>query len=346
MAGHFNIRQLADGSVVCKAHNLEQFECKMQCFKNQDHFLRGIKAARDALGQIEVPQAGFNVLSHGYDEHPAPVDMLIGNAARFIPQIDVELLGNLAATAARTNFNYDTDIPGPLAPGALVLEACEDCGLTWLRGKAGTTSIKKHPQHHSYVESEFEKHRTIVVHAHGAISGAGEAAVVGVGVCYCSAYAYGDVSETPAIGHRTVWTKDNVALAAAFRALFGVFVGVLSRLREVHKGWEERRELQQFRVVVATDSRYVVESMCMMGERWIVEESEGKVKGEAGKVVRKKKNGEEVKNSQGLIHAYNMVDWLARRGVQVQWCLVDSKANKEAESLAKKAIKECKECMK
>lgn len=341
MAGRFNIRQLNDGAIVCKAHNLSKHDCPGACFKNQDAFFRGMEAREAAVKAILFDSSLLTWKTpkqSDYEDYPTPVPVLTGNDARFIPQLDVELLGTNAAMLAQSTFNY-ANMPGPLDQGAFQTEACDDCGLTWLCGVAGRQVVHDHPHHHSYRKggNPRKNYRSIVVHTHGTVSGT---ALAGLGAFFCSDFEYGNISNIVPLEliEHPAWTKQLAELTAAYRALSSFCAFELPRIRAVHEGRPERRELQQMRIIVATDSAYLVEGMCAMKTRWTVakwRDEDGKQTGEVRKQDRKRSL---VKNSGEFFRLFQTVEGMAVLGIQVQWALVSRGMNKEAEKLANGAL--------
>ncbi len=261
---------------------------------------------------------------------PDRVFILGGRLARFMPQWDEQLLG--PANTFRLQQDY-AHPPTPSAAATLNLHQCGNCQLTWLIGENGPITASSHPSHHTYWHVYAGTRRSIIVFADGACSSNGAInACAGVGIQFMEGSKF-NVSE--AFTLQGVATNQRAELHAVARALETVRTQVMPERRTHVLNADNRcqpaafRDVVHLRLIVATDSSYVVESMCAHFEGWTVDQTSGTLKNKQGKVV---------KNSKGFLRIQREVDALSRIGVQVVYYHVCREENAAADRLARAAI--------
>lgn len=249
---------------------------------------------------------------------------------RFMPQWDSQILG----PANTYKLNQDSsNPPKPLPLSTLKLHECERCNLTWLIGELGEAAARGHPSHHTYSHIYAGTSRSLVVFVDGACSLNGSLnAKGGIGVHFGSASKY-NVSE--AFDLQGTPTNQRAELYAVARALELVRKQVMpQRKLEVEGAARDRdsdgiRDLVRTRLIITTDSSYVVEGMCSHFENWRYNEAKGALVNKKNKVVN---------NSDDFLRIKREVEDLSMIGVQVVYYLVRREENFEADQLAKAAI--------
>ena len=319
-------RELPNGDLVCYNHYLPV--CHRCCVD-----FTFMQEERDSL---ESSQEGSE--DEEEDNQPLSSDaansdrvfVLVGGVARFIPQWDQQLLG--PANTFRIQQDYDHP-PTPSAATTLNLHHCRDCQLTWLIGENGPVAAASHPSHHTYLHIYAGTSRSILVFVDGACSSNGSVnARAGVGIYFQDGSKF-NISE--AFTLQGVATNQRAELHAVARALEVVRTQVMPE-RRTHVSNAEGghqpaavRDTKRLRLIVTTDSSYVVEGMCAHFQQWTVDKTNGTIKNKRGKVV---------KNSEGFLRIKSEVEALSIVGVQVVYYHVCREENAAADGLARAAI--------
>ncbi|OAA56224.1 Ribonuclease H-like protein [Niveomyces insectorum RCEF 264] len=130
-------------------------------------------------------------------------------------------------------------------------------------------------------------------------------------------------------------TNQIAELSAAVEALRHVRTVVAPHRRDVLRAGapnnrqHEIMSARRFRLVVATDSSYLVDCLCTHMEGWTWRDTMGQYVNRAGRAI---KNGELFRTLSDEVEQLSMV------GVQVAWYLVPRRFNREADALAHAAL--------
>ncbi|EXK76742.1 hypothetical protein FOQG_18526 [Fusarium oxysporum f. sp. raphani 54005] len=222
------------------------------------------------------------------------VFVLVGSTARFIPQRDEEILG--PANTRNTLTNPEC------TPGRISLTYCGVCGVSWLVGEKGPDAAASHPSHHTLVHNYSGARRSLVV--------------------------FIDDTSRP--------TNQLAEITAAVEAMRQVRSAVVPERRILLKGSSPRttpntlRDARRFRLVLATDSSYLVDYMCEYMPQWTFDNLNR---------VYCNRRGEVIKNSEGFRILNEETELLSVVGVQVQWYHVPRDFNGEADALANAALR-------
>ncbi|TVY13740.1 Ribonuclease H1 [Lachnellula arida] len=261
------------------------------------------------------------------DDHR--VFVLVGGAARFTPQWDEQILG--PANTFRIEKDYKNP-PKPLPLSSISTYHCPTCQLTWLVGEKGEAAARSHPSHHTYSHTYAGTRRSLLVFTDGACSGNGTPnARGGLGVFFGPGSKFNFAEPLSESG---VHTSQKAELAAVARALQTIKFQVLQArhimVKNAEGGHDPRAvsDVLGLRIIVVTDSSYIVEGMCSHFSDW-TENKEGVLVNKAGKAVE---------NSKGFLRLKSEVQALSMVGVQVVYYLVSREENKEADTLAKGSI--------
>ncbi|TDZ44690.1 hypothetical protein CTRI78_v009421 [Colletotrichum trifolii] len=241
-----------------------------------------------------------------------------------MPQWDEQVLGPASAIQIRKDYNNP---PYPLTPDQLNLHYCRNCQLTWLDGNLGVPS--PHAYHSIYANTD----RTVVVFADGTCPPSTSLATIpSIGVYFGSESVY-NISKRGANDGRLP-TRQAAEIAAAAEALRKVRQTVEPVRRAMIRGMlpfaaeDCRRDMRQFRLVVATDSAYVVESMCKRIKYWT-----------AANGTYRNVNSHLITNGRGFAELTDEVAKLSMMGIQVAWYHVPPYFNQEASRLARLALR-------
>lgn len=225
------------------------------------------------------------------------------------------------------------DPPKPLPLSSVKLHQCATCNLTWLIGEIGEAAAKGHPSHHTYSHVYAGTSRSLMVFVDGSCSSNGTTdARGGIGVYFGSASKY-NISESFIL--QGTATNQRAELHAIARALEVVRKQVMPArklaIQATARGRDAEgiRDLVGTRVIITTDSSYVVEGMCSHFENWNYNTTKG---------VLVNKRGEVIKNSEGFMRIEDEVDALSMVGVQVAYYHVRCEENAEADQLARAAV--------
>ncbi|KAI1412816.1 hypothetical protein F5Y13DRAFT_162716 [Hypoxylon sp. FL1857] len=249
---------------------------------------------------------------------------------RFMPQWDEQLLG--PSNTLMIKIGYDKP-PNPLTPNELHLNYCQDCELTWLEGNAGSEAALSHPSHHTHAHVYAGTNRSLVVFIDGACPFNGQelfTTFLSIGVYFGRGSPY-NVSKCLDDVPRP--SNQKAEIAAALEAMRHVRQNIEPTRRALirntlPRGSEDhRRDIRRFRLVIATDSSYLVECLSDRISKWSL--TNGVYMNEKGRAIT---------NSEGFMRLNNEVDALSRVGIQVVWYHVPREHNQEADRLAQAAL--------
>ena len=220
----------------------------------------------------------------GLNGHKSLRYLPLPELSRYIPQYDEQILGYDEAFSIALEGTNTLISPTPFALPCIYCGACE---TTWLIGFQGRKSAEEHPSHDTlFHECSRQSRRSMLISVYGACSD--DAAPTGkssFGVFFGpgSSYNLSSIASTPSP------TKQTAEIAAAAAAVRHVRRTV-RREREkivrtrigVHSvdrwsvGWTTPRleRLQNnwvFKLIVITDSKYLVECLCRYRRGWCLE---------------------------------------------------------------------------
>ena len=240
--------------------------------------------------------------------------------SRYMPQYDEQLLGYDEAFRIAAE---DSNMPTPPTPVALPCVYCGACETTWLIGLQGRDSAEEHPSHDTlYHEDSRQSRRSMMVGVHGACSDDGAPSgrsSFGVFFGPQSSYNFSRIPNTPSP------TKETAEIAAAAAAVRHVRKVVRPRREEMVRadvgihfvdrwsiGWttprfEHHRNKWIFKLIVITDSTYLVECLCRWRRGWYVEADS----------LFGVKSGAPLLNGALLFNLLEEIDLLSRDGVDV-----------------------------
>ncbi|RDW60706.1 hypothetical protein BP6252_12089 [Coleophoma cylindrospora] len=320
------VAYLPNGKEVCFDHHLRR--CDICCLD----FAYGQSDDEDELNRIDHQEREVGFWSgdeSDEDDHPERVFVLTGGTARFMPQWDGQVLG--PGNTFQIEKDYENP-PKPLPRSDVSTCYCATCQLTWLVGETGEAAARSHPSHHSYTHIYAGTRRSLLVFTDGACSGNGTpGARGGLGIFFGPGSSF-NLAER--LANPGIQTSQKAELAAVIRALEIIRSDILPRRRIMVTGAEGGRnrdavsDAMGLRVVIATDSSYIVEGMCRHFLNW-KENEQGVLVNKAGKVVE---------NSEGFLRLKNEVNKLSMVGVQVAYYLVPRTENDDADALAKGSI--------
>ncbi|CAH0057848.1 unnamed protein product [Clonostachys solani] len=249
------------------------------------------------------------------------VFILVGSTARFKPQNDEQVVG-----PANTQINTESN------PVQIPLTYCATCGVTWLVGEIGLDAATKHPTHNTYEHIYAGTSRSLVVFIDGACPSNGPAALqASVGVYFGP--------DSPKNISRIIDTNNPTnqlaEITAALEAMRKVRSTVVLERRSLVKasfpgtGADKLRDLCHFRLILGTDSSYLVDCLCEYMPQW-TSDDQNQVYGN--------RQGQTIKNSEGFRMLYEETELLSMVGVQVVWYYVPRDFNHEADALANAAL--------
>ncbi|KAH7356983.1 ribonuclease H-like domain-containing protein [Rhexocercosporidium sp. MPI-PUGE-AT-0058] len=318
---------LPNGKTVCFDHHLRRCGVCLVDFSYESDEDEAGYYGSGGLNDLNDDESDFGV--EGDDGDDDRVFVLWGGAARFTPQWDEQVLG------PANTFQIQKDEKNP--PKASSLSSlrthyCSTCQLTWLVGENGEEAAKSHPSHHSYSHVYSGTRRSLFVFTDGACSGNGTPdARGGLGIFFGPGSKF-NLAERLAVSGNP--TNQKAELEAVALAMQTVHTKTLLDRREIilgSTGSHDPRavsDVMHMRLIVVTDSSYIVEGMCKHIENW--------KKNTKGVLV--KKDGKVVGNSEAFLRLQSEVEKLSMVGVQVAYYHVEREENMEADGLAKSSI--------
>ncbi|KAI1771464.1 hypothetical protein F4818DRAFT_454600 [Hypoxylon cercidicola] len=241
-------------------------------------------------------------------------------ANRFIPQLDEEL--ELVNTYGVFSSIY-SNLPKPDTPDTLRLNYCSHCSLTWLEGKVGSEAEASSELEGALEPSQMLTHkvlsaspRSVVVFFNGSPSR--------IGVFFGPRSSY---NVSMGLGNGSACDADTAQLRAALEALRQVRQRVepdrLALLKESlpEDSW---KKLRRFRLIAATDSRYVVESLCKRMAKW---NRVNNTKTKTLTTYRDKRHGQ-LKDGEDFAMITREVEALSKVGIKVVWYRVPKEYNR------------------
>ncbi|KAF3933806.1 hypothetical protein ABW20_dc0107236 [Dactylellina cionopaga] len=244
-------------------------------------------------------------------ENEERVFALVGGMARFMPQWDQQILG--PENTFRIKMNHD-DPPKPTAPDQLE-SYCNDCEVTWLVDKKAARPPAATPL-------------TILSTASTKEPAALFWAAIGVFFGLQSPH-----NRSQTLGAHNP-TNQVAEIAAAVEAMRYARTTVVPRRKLLVKAASQgssRHAIQStnhFRLILCTDSSYLVECVCKHMDKWTFNE--------VNKVYRNRQG--QVQNGEGFRQIREERDKLSMVGVQVVWYHVPRRFNIEADRLANIAL--------
>ncbi|RVD89473.1 uncharacterized protein DFL_000480 [Arthrobotrys flagrans] len=261
------------------------------------------------------------------EEDEERVFILVGETARFTPQSDQQLL----APSLRMETSYDNP-PKPTAPDQLATHYCGDCQLAWLEGQEGPEAAGSHPSHHTFFHQYTGTSRSLMVYIDGACPGNGSnpaKAAIGVYFGPRSGHNFSRLlnSQKP--------TNQSAETEAAVAAMHYIRTVIVPRrktlVQSVSRGNSKDaiKVAVRFRLILATDSSYLVECICKHMKQWKYDETQQ---------VYRNRRGQVIENSDGFRRIFDERDKLSMVGVQVVWYHVPRRFNANADRLANSAL--------
>ncbi|KAI1752352.1 hypothetical protein F4782DRAFT_530607 [Xylaria castorea] len=261
------------------------------------------------------------------DEHV----LILGTGMnRFMPPWDDQLLGPANTYQIETNY---ADHPKTLTPDQLSMYYCDECQLTWMKGNAGVEAVQSHPSHHTYQHIHSGTRRSLIVFTDGVCPSNGMSSAVNASI----GVHFGPQSEyniSGRVNSDSISTNQAAEIVAAIEALRQVLQNIEPARRVMIRGLSpqagenELRNVKRFRLIVVTDSSYVVECMSKHIENWSMENG-----------IYRNEQDVAVHNSDGFAKLTHEVQELSMVGVQVVWYHVPREFNKEAGALAQLALR-------
>jgi len=241
--------------------------------------------------------------------------------SRYIPQYDEELLGPDAIARIAKDYN---NLPDPDTPDKLRYFYCNACKTTWLIGFNGIRSAADHPFHNTlFHEVSGQAKRSMIVHVDGSCSGDGAtSAKSSAGIVFGprSPHNMNHVLSTP---QPTKQTAEILAATAAVRHVRrNVRPDRVKIVREeegthVEHRWRDNwttprlechRNKWIFRLIIATSSSYLVESLCRTRRGWQLNTKIADYRDNKGAPLR---------NGALLVDLLEEIDILSRDGVDI-----------------------------
>lgn len=260
----------------------------------------------------------------------APLNLgLYGNAAlkhlpipersRYRPENDEQLLRY--HQIPRINTGYES-LPITERP-AFRYVYCPDCQMTWLVGLEGEESAKNHPFHNTpFHKSIWQSRRSLVVHVHVACSDDGATSgKSSVGIFFGAGSPY-NLKYIPATHDSTKQTAEILAATEAVRHVRRYVrpdrEEIVRTKNDIHRedSWsgpwstprlERHRNNWLFRLIVVTDSKYLVECLCSHRRFWQLKPDS----------VPRVHNGAPLLNGALFVELLEEIDRLSREGVEV-----------------------------
>ncbi|KAL2073523.1 hypothetical protein VTL71DRAFT_10849 [Oculimacula yallundae] len=319
------------GAKLCSRHKI------VACVTCRDKGHDGDKS--DSRESLELApyrdQQGLDSDDRGELDHC--VSVLEGQYARFIPQWDEQLLGRYESLGIRKDY---ANIPEPLSLSNVSTHYCTTCQFTWIVGRGWKSTGRNHPSHHSYPQLGSLPQRSLLLFTDGTVFGAESGANVLAGLAVYfgpgSKFNFTDRLAIPPHSASPKPAKDMAKLECVIWAMEIVRNRVLRDRHGVVAASKSeynpkvRSDIMAMRLIVATDSVYVVESICKRIVDWRVNN--------LGELVSR--TGSAVYNPALFSRLQSEVRELSKVGFQVVYYKVRRKDNKEAGSLAKEAERE------
>jgi ribonuclease HI len=264
------------------------------------------------------------------DTEDDQVFILSGGVARFVPQWDEQVLG--PASTIGIHKDYDNP-PPPNTPEQLRFHYCGNCQLTWLVGRDGLDAATSHPSHHTLYHTYTGTSRSLIAFIDGACPSNGpDASKAAIGV-YFGPQSTNNISQALVTGRPT---NQLAEITAAVEAMRRVRIAIVPRRRILlgAASQQSSRHAMQaaryIRLILATDSSYLVECVCQHMQKWFFDKPSGLYKNRRNQVIA---------NSEAFRELVDEVRLLSTVGVQVMWYKVPRNFNAEADALANAALR-------
>lgn len=254
------------------------------------------------------------------DDSPIPIrnalSPLSGPLARFVPGEDYHL--------HKAGCQKPSDASSFLHSH---LHYCSSCHLTWVQGIWGPSLARMHVRHAAGFHPSEGELRSTLVRIDGACRDNGQpGARAGYGVYFGPRSKY-NIWRPLQLPDETV-TSQKAELHALLAALKTVRDDVVSDFSNCFNGDFAKGEYR-FRLIVATDSSYVVESMCEHLPKWRRVDGTEHLINKSGKVI---------KNSKSFLKVQELLGQLAKTGVEVVYLHIPRRENSDADLLANLGI--------
>lgn len=242
--------------------------------------------------------------------------------SRYIPQYDEEILGH----GAFQRDDYYNNPPDPVTLDVSRYHYCGACQTTWLVGFEGDASANVHPSHNTLLHrNSGQSRRSMVVHAPG-VCPDGDAALgkSSAGIFFGPGSLHNVQNILPTFS----LTKQTAEILAAADALYYVRKTVKPRREEIvlptegilsehhwqdGSNWttsrlERHRNNLIFRLIIVTDSSYLVECLCRYKQAWRLKPNS---------VDLRDYNGAPLPDGPLLVRLLEEINELSRDGVDV-----------------------------
>lgn len=333
------ITYLPNGQAVCRDHRLRicPFCCLDLTYDDMDNFDEGDDGGYedDYEEEDEDEEAAAQMRAVPPYLLLAWQDrcfILEGAMARFIPQWEESLVGGDDLTRLHRLDKDWNNPPMPNQPSSLSLHYCTACHLTWVGGRAGLAGLENHPSHHTLYHQYSGTSRSLMVFVDGACAFNGTPnARGGIGVYFGPNSPFNQ--SVPLVlqpGERATSQKAEIhAVITALRQVRSrIMPGRHSMCHAAPTSPFGIPDARGIKVVIATDSSYLVEAMCRHYPGWIFDKDKGKLRNRRGQIIE---------GSDGFRQIKWEVEVLTWMGVQVKYYQVPRAHNVEADALARRA---------
>jgi len=329
------IDYLPNGKIICFDHRARI--CAICCFDftsdgtdsddSYENEYEGTKKEVTHGKDDEVMEEGGEDEDHKKDDQ---VSVLGTSVNRFLPQIDSQLVDH----NLQIPIDYDNP-PRPDPISTLNLRYCSRCELAWLQNKVDSHPRFSHPSHFSCFHTCAGKSRSMIVFIDGACSNNGsESAKGGYGVFFGINSQY-NISQPLLMPPGQCATSQKAELGALVAALEVVRKRVVPTRRAMIENAfhgasrSDIADITQLRLVVTSDSSYLVEGMCRNIGNWKLDRRTN---------IYYNRGGKAIANSEAFLKAQNEVTRLAEFGVQVVFYHISREDNVDADRLAVEGI--------
>jgi len=243
---------------------------------------------------------------------------------RLVPQWDEEIRGYRAAFEIQKTYDHVRSLPIAVTLPSVY---CDDCETTWLVGNDGPQSARHHPWHNTlFHKNSGKSKRSMIVHVFGAYPGdvatSGKSSA-GVFFGRGSSYNINHILPTPGPTKEIAEIMAATAAVRRVREMVRPNREVAIRQQEVQEGihvearwpdgWttphlELRRDSWIFRLIVVTDSKYLVECLCEHRRGWQLTPNRAGCQDHMGALIP---------NGHLFVDLLREIDILAGHGVEV-----------------------------
>ncbi|KAK6498278.1 hypothetical protein TWF506_004517 [Arthrobotrys conoides] len=258
----------------------------------------------------------------------------VGETARFIPQSDAQITHfSLRPAGQILQPSCMQENPfSPTTPDQLASHYCRNCELTWLEGQEGSEAARSHPSHHTFYHEYQGTSRSLLVYIDGACHDNGSPLAKGAIGVYFGPQSDHNISRL--LDNNSI-TSQSVEAEAAIATMHYVRTVIVPKRKTFFQSVAQRTSLNairvaiRFRLIIATDSSYLVECICKHSKQWEYSEPEQVYRNQHGRVIA---------NSQAFHRIFDERDKLSMVGIQVEWYHVPRRFNVQADGLANLAL--------